>query len=103
MNSKVFVASIALLMLSISLPANGQSKTPVTDSQSKTPVTDEFGATGITPNADQWREKCRKKYIIRINPDGSLMTDTTEFTDQFGITGKTPNSNEWLKRISGRF
>ncbi|MEG4506248.1 hypothetical protein QUA81_21615 [Microcoleus sp. F6_B4] len=80
--------------MSISLPAHAQSKTPVTD---------QFGVTGTTPNANVWREECRKFYGIRINKDGTLMTDTTPVTDEFGVTGKTPNGNEWLKRISGTF
>ncbi|MEG4496735.1 hypothetical protein QUB05_21440 [Microcoleus sp. F10-C6] len=94
MKYQVFVGSIALLILSISLPANAQSKTPVTD---------QFGATGTTPNANVWREECRKFYGIRINKDGTLMTDTTPVTDEFGVTGKTPDGNQWLKRISGTF
>ncbi|MBE9096488.1 hypothetical protein [Tychonema sp. LEGE 07203] len=80
--------------MSISLPANAQSKTPVTD---------QFGATGTTPNANVWREEYRKFYGIRIDKDGNLMTDTTEITDEFGVTGKTPNGNEWLKRVSQTF
>ncbi|MEG4860581.1 hypothetical protein QUB75_28880 [Microcoleus sp. K1-B6] len=80
--------------MSISLPANAQSKTPVTD---------QFGATGTTPNAHVWREECRKFYGIRLKPDGTFMTDTTRLTDEFGVTGKTPNGNEWLKRVSQTF
>ncbi|MEK0178083.1 hypothetical protein [Microcoleus anatoxicus] len=94
MKYQVFVGSIALLILSISLPANAQSKTPITD---------QFGATGRTPNANQWREESRKFYRIRMKPDGTFMTDTTRITDEFGVTGKTPNGNEWLKRVSGTF
>ena len=81
-------------MLTISLPANGQSKTPVTD---------KFGATGTTPDANRWREECRIVYGIRIKPDGSFMTETTPFTDEFGATGKTPNANQWQKKVSGGF
>lgn len=94
MNSKVFVGSIALLVLSISLPANAQSKTPITD---------QFGATGTTPNANLWREESRKFYRIRMKPDGTFMTDTTPITDELGVTGTRPNSNEWLKKVSGTF
>lgn len=94
MNSKVFVGSIALLVLSISLPANAQSKTPITD---------EFGATGRTPNANLWREESRKFYGIRMKPDGTFITDTTRITDEFGVTGTRPNANEWLKKVSGTF
>lgn len=101
MNSKVFVASIAFLMLTISLPANAQSLPANT--QSKTPVTDKFGATGTTPDRDRWREECRIVYGIRIKPDGTLMIDTTPFTDEFGATGKTPNANQWQKKVSGGF
>lgn len=94
MKYQVFVSSIAFLILSISLPANAQSKTPVTD---------QLGATGTTPNANLWREECRKFYGIRINKDGTLMTDTTRITDEFGVAGRTPDRNEWLKRVSRSF
>lgn len=94
MNSKVFVGSIALLVLSISLPANAQSKTPITD---------QFGATGTTPNANLWREESRKFYGIRMKPDGTFITDTTRITDELGVTGTRPNANEWLKKVSGTF
>ncbi|HBK99267.1 MAG TPA: hypothetical protein DD001_19065 [Microcoleaceae bacterium UBA10368] len=76
MKNQVFVGSLALLILSISLPANAQSRTPVTD---------QFGATGTTPNANLWREEYRKFYRIRLKPDGTFMTDTTRITDEFGV------------------
>jgi len=94
MKYQVFVGSIALLILSISLPVNAQSKTPITD---------QFGATGTTPNANLWREESRKFYRIRMKPDGTLMTDTTRITDEFGVTGTRPNANEWLKKVSRTF
>lgn len=94
MKYQVVVSSIALLILSISLPVNAQSRTPITD---------QFGATGTTPNPNLWREESRKFYRIRINRDGTLMTDTTPITDEFGVRGKTPDGNQWLKRISGTF